>query len=130
MSSVSSAVPRPATLPEPKGFDAFLAIAIVAVIAACARALFFTPIDAMLGAAQKILNLWPSYWNKKAIASCARNRAALAYRRQARSILIFMIAPMTLRPSLKRTAMVRRSWLAMRSAIAFHVCWPPYVPTL
>ena len=54
MSSVSSAVPRPATLPEPKGFDAFLAIAIVAVIAACARALFFTPIDAMLGAAQTI----------------------------------------------------------------------------
>ena len=54
MSSVSSAAPRPATLPEPKGFDAFLAIAIVAVIAACTRALFFTPIDAMLGAAQKI----------------------------------------------------------------------------
>ncbi len=54
MSSVSSAVPRPAALPEPKGFDAFLAIAMVAVIAACVRALFFTPIDAMLGAAQKI----------------------------------------------------------------------------
>ena len=54
MSSVSSAAPRSATVPEPKGFDAFLAIAMVAVIAACARALFFTPIDAMLGAAQKI----------------------------------------------------------------------------
>jgi heme exporter protein C len=54
MSSVSSVAPRPAALPEPKGFDAFLAIAIVAVIAACTRVLFFTPIDAMLGAAQKI----------------------------------------------------------------------------
>ena len=54
MSSVSSAAPRPVTLPEPKGFDAFLAIAIVAVIAACTRALYFTPIDSMLGAAQKI----------------------------------------------------------------------------
>ena len=32
MSSVSSAVPRSASLPEPKGFDAFLAIALVAVI--------------------------------------------------------------------------------------------------
>ena len=54
MSSVSSAAPRSAMGPEPKGFDAFLAIAIVAVIAAGTRALFFTPIDAMLGAAQKI----------------------------------------------------------------------------
>lgn len=37
-----------------KGIDAFLAVALIAVIAVCVRAIWFTPVDAMLGAAQKI----------------------------------------------------------------------------
>lgn len=41
------------TLPKTKSFDAFLAISVVAVLASCVRAIWFTPIDAMLGAAQK-----------------------------------------------------------------------------
>lgn len=44
----------PATLPSTKGFDWFLGLSVVACVGACVRALFFTPIDAMLGAAQKI----------------------------------------------------------------------------
>ena len=38
----------------PRGVDAFLVVAVAACVAACARALWFTPVDAMLGAAQKI----------------------------------------------------------------------------
>ena len=41
-------------LPEAKPIDAFLAISLVAVLAVCVRAIWFTPVDAMLGAAQKI----------------------------------------------------------------------------
>ncbi len=54
MSSVSAAAPRGATVPNAKGFDGLLAIAIIAVLAASVRAIWFTPVDAMLGAAQKI----------------------------------------------------------------------------
>jgi heme exporter protein C len=54
MSSVSSAAPRSGRVPNAKGFDALLAIAIIAVLAASVRAIWFTPVDAMLGAAQKI----------------------------------------------------------------------------
>ncbi len=58
MASVSSAAPGSVALrggfPEAKGMDWFLGVAIMAVVAACVRALFYTPIDAMLGAAQKI----------------------------------------------------------------------------
>jgi len=54
MSSVSSSASRPIALPASARFDWFLTVAVAACIAACVRALFFTPIDAMLGAAQKI----------------------------------------------------------------------------
>lgn len=54
MASVSATTAAPGALPETKTFDGFLVIAIVAVLAACVRAIFFTPIDAMLGSAQKI----------------------------------------------------------------------------
>lgn len=54
MASVSSTASRPVAVPGPGSFDWFLTIAVVACLAACVRALFFTPIDAMLGAAQKI----------------------------------------------------------------------------
>lgn len=54
MTSVSSATSAPRALPEAKGFDWLLATAAVACVGACVRALFYTPIDAMLGAAQKI----------------------------------------------------------------------------
>jgi heme exporter protein C len=54
MASVSTTASRPVAVPASGSFDWFLAIAVVACIAACVRALFFTPIDAMLGAAQKI----------------------------------------------------------------------------
>jgi heme exporter protein C len=54
MTSVSSAASRPVAVPASGSFDWFLTVAVVACIAACVRALFFTPIDAMLGAAQKI----------------------------------------------------------------------------
>jgi heme exporter protein C len=54
MTSVSSAASRPVAVPASGAFDWFLTVAVVACIAACVRALFFTPIDAMLGAAQKI----------------------------------------------------------------------------
>lgn len=50
--SSSATLPSPARMP---GVDAFLLLAIAACIAACIRALYFTPVDAMLGAAQKIL---------------------------------------------------------------------------
>ncbi|HYW32376.1 MAG TPA: cytochrome c biogenesis protein CcsA [Gemmatimonas sp.] len=58
MTSVSSAANAPLNTPfaaaRPKGFDWFLTVAVVACIAACVRALFYTPADAMLGDAQKI----------------------------------------------------------------------------
>jgi heme exporter protein C len=54
MASVSSTAGRPVAVPASGSFDWFLTIAVVACLAACVRALFFTPIDAMLGAAQKI----------------------------------------------------------------------------
>lgn len=41
-------------LPEAKAIDAFLAVALIALVAVVVRAIWFTPIDAMLGAAQKI----------------------------------------------------------------------------
>jgi len=52
--SVSSTAPRPVALPSAKGFDAWLALALIACVAASVRAIWFTPVDAMLGAAQKI----------------------------------------------------------------------------
>jgi heme exporter protein C len=58
MTSVSSPVPSAAPsatgAQDARGLDWFLAVAIVACVAAAARAIWFTPIDAMLGAAQKI----------------------------------------------------------------------------
>jgi len=54
MASATATSSAPAVLPEAKAIDGFLALAIVAVLAACARAIWFTPVDAMLGAAQKI----------------------------------------------------------------------------
>ena len=56
MSSPTAAVSNPSrTVARAGSFDWFLAIALVACAAASVRALFFTPVDAMLGAAQKIL---------------------------------------------------------------------------
>jgi len=54
MASVSSAANAPLGLPKATGVDRLLIAAAVACVAASIRALFFTPIDAMLGAAQKI----------------------------------------------------------------------------
>jgi heme exporter protein C len=54
MASATATSAAPGTLPEARSMDAFLAVSIVAVIAACVRAIWFTPVDAMLGAAQKI----------------------------------------------------------------------------
>jgi heme exporter protein C len=54
MASVSATTTAPGSLPDTKTFDGLLVVAIVAVLAACARAIWFTPVDAMLGAAQKI----------------------------------------------------------------------------
>jgi len=54
MRSESSSPNQSLAAADAKGFDWFLAVAIVACLAACIRAIFFTPIDAMLGAAQKI----------------------------------------------------------------------------
>ncbi len=54
MASATATSSAPAVLPEAKAIDGFLVLAIVAVLAACARAIWFTPVDAMLGAAQKI----------------------------------------------------------------------------
>ena len=44
----------PAAPVAPRGMDALLAVALLACVGACVRALWFTPVDAMLGAAQKI----------------------------------------------------------------------------
>jgi len=52
--AISAATLAPGTLPEAKPVDGFLAISLVAVLAVCVRAIWFTPVDAMLGAAQKI----------------------------------------------------------------------------
>jgi len=52
--ATSAATLAPGTLPEAKPVDGFLAISLVAVLAVCVRAIWFTPVDAMLGAAQKI----------------------------------------------------------------------------
>ncbi|MCE2900696.1 MAG: cytochrome c biogenesis protein CcsA [Gemmatimonas sp.] len=54
MASVSSTATAPGGLPAVRAFDGFLAVSLVAVVAACVRAIWFTPVDAMLGAAQKI----------------------------------------------------------------------------
>lgn len=54
MASVSSAANAPLGLPKATGVDWLLIAAAAACVAASIRALFFTPIDAMLGAAQKI----------------------------------------------------------------------------
>jgi heme exporter protein C len=54
MASVSGMATAPGKLPEVRAFDGFLVVALVAVVAACVRAIWFTPVDAMLGAAQKI----------------------------------------------------------------------------
>jgi heme exporter protein C len=54
MASVSGMATAPGKLPEVRAFDGFLMVSLVAVVAACVRAIWFTPVDAMLGAAQKI----------------------------------------------------------------------------
>lgn len=54
MASVSNTATAPGGLPAVRAFDGFLAVSLVAVVAACVRAIWFTPVDAMLGAAQKI----------------------------------------------------------------------------
>ena len=55
MSSPTAAVSNPSrTVARAGSFDWFLTLALVACAAASVRALFFTPVDAMLGAAQKI----------------------------------------------------------------------------
>ena len=51
--SNSVAPPMPSA-PTARGVDALFLVAVAAVIAVCVRAIFYTPIDAMLGAAQKI----------------------------------------------------------------------------
>jgi heme exporter protein C len=53
MSPSSAPAATPPVAP-PRGVDAFLVLAMTACAAACVRALWFTPVDAMLGAAQKI----------------------------------------------------------------------------
>ncbi len=61
MTSVSSVSTRPertaAASPSAPGFDWLLAVALVACAVAVARALFFTPADAMLGDVQKLFYL-------------------------------------------------------------------------
>ena len=52
--SHAASAPLPAAPVAPRGMDALLAVALLACVAACVRALWFTPVDAMLGAAQKI----------------------------------------------------------------------------
>ncbi|MFN7458185.1 MAG: cytochrome C assembly protein, partial [Gemmatimonas sp.] len=52
--ATSAATITPDKMPEVKPVDGFLALALVAVLAVCVRAIWFTPVDAMLGAAQKI----------------------------------------------------------------------------
>lgn len=54
MPSVSSSARTPLAVAHAREFDWFLVVAVVACVVASIRALFFTPIDAMLGAAQKI----------------------------------------------------------------------------
>lgn len=54
MASVSAVGVAPGKGLNTKGVDGFLIVSIVAVLAACVRAIWFTPVDAMLGAAQKI----------------------------------------------------------------------------
>ncbi|MEN9509685.1 MAG: hypothetical protein RLZZ621_2248 [Gemmatimonadota bacterium] len=54
--SASSSAPTP-TLPSVRGVDALLVLSVALVIAASVRAIWFTPVDAMLGAAQKIFYL-------------------------------------------------------------------------
>jgi heme exporter protein C len=54
MTSVSSMATASGKLPEVRTFDGFLVVSLAAVVAACVRAIWFTPVDAMLGAAQKI----------------------------------------------------------------------------
>lgn len=49
----SAATMESGKLPDAKLFDGFLVIALAAVLASCVRAIWFTPVDAMLGAAQK-----------------------------------------------------------------------------
>lgn len=54
MATSAATITAPGKLPEAKPIDGFLAISLVAVLAVCVRAIWFTPVDAMLGAAQKI----------------------------------------------------------------------------
>jgi heme exporter protein C len=51
--ATSAATISRGTVPDVKAFDSFLAISLIAVLASCVRAIWFTPVDAMLGAAQK-----------------------------------------------------------------------------
>jgi heme exporter protein C len=54
MASATATSSAPGTLPEAKAIDGFLVLSLLAVLAVCVRAIWFTPVDAMLGAAQKI----------------------------------------------------------------------------
>lgn len=54
MATSAATISAPGKQPEAKAIDAFLAIALAAVAAVVVRAIWFTPIDAMLGSAQKI----------------------------------------------------------------------------
>jgi heme exporter protein C len=54
MASVTATTSAPGALPEAKAIDGFLAVSLLAVLAVSVRAIWFTPVDAMLGAAQKI----------------------------------------------------------------------------
>ena len=54
MATSAATINAPGKLPEAKPIDGFLALSLVAVLAVCVRAIWFTPVDAMLGAAQKI----------------------------------------------------------------------------
>ena len=59
MTSVSTAESRAVAAPgvQTPGVDWFMAIALLACAYAAIRAVFFTPVDAMLGAVQKIFYL-------------------------------------------------------------------------
>ncbi|AMW06851.1 hypothetical protein GEMMAAP_13350 [Gemmatimonas phototrophica] len=54
MASVTATTSSAGSLPEAKAIDGFLAVSLLAVLAVSVRAIWFTPVDAMLGAAQKI----------------------------------------------------------------------------
>ena len=54
MASVSATTSTQGSLPQAKAIDGFLAVSLLSVLAVSVRAIWFTPVDAMLGAAQKI----------------------------------------------------------------------------